>query len=299
MAGFIKEIIRDILKPARPMTEEERRLARIENTQREIRTLNAKNYKLESDIRGIKFAKKIMLSVIGFGGIVNVFTNFSLIIFLGLMIGYGIIAEVFKFAENDAKAKIEFNKKSIEYLSGNMDAFGAAPNHENISRNMTDEELKKGPVIDADIITETSEETSTPSDKYLNSIPEAKEAFDRVDELEDIVFSLGSFDNDLYSLFKPAVESATRTVELIQQDKNRETKAYKFYNYVEILYKWANDLEGLYKKGVYSSLLINVKEQAKKALPNLQRKINDEYYKLINPTIMDLESEMEMMSNEL
>lgn len=291
--GFIKDIVKEIIGPTRPLTEQELKIKRIENTQNEIKVLENKIFKEERDIEGIKFASKIMTMIFTFGGIIGLFQG-KWILLLSAIFASAFFSEVFKFARKDTEKKIENLKMKVSSLRKIL-----GENSENIfNKNMSDEDLKNGPVIDADIVTETREEVIE-SDQYLDSIPEAKLAFDRVDDLNTIIFSIGSHDNELYSLFKPAVEAAERTADLIQQDKNREKMAYKYYNYVEILYKWANDLNGLYSKDVYDSLLTNVKQQAKTALPNLQRKINDEYYKLINPTIMDLESEMEMMSNEL
>lgn len=291
--GFIKDIVKEIIGPTRPLTEQELKIKRIENTQNEIKVLENKIFKEERDIEGIKFASKIMTMIFTFGGIIGLFQG-KWILLLSAIFASAFFSEVFKFARKDTEKKIENLKMKVSSLRKIL-----GENSENIfNKNMSDEDLKNGPVIDADIVTETREEVIE-SDQYLDSIPEAKLAFDRVDDLSTIIFSIGSHDNELYSLFKPAVEAAERTADLIQQDKNREKMAYKYYNYVEILYKWANDLNGLYSKDVYDSLLTNVKQQAKTALPNLQRKINDEYYKLINPTIIDLESEMEMMSNEL
>jgi len=82
------------------------------------------------------------------------------------------------------------------------------------------------------------------------------------------------------------------------QTMANQTKLYLYYNYVETLFDWASNLLELEKNDVYDSLLVNVKSNAQKALPILQAKIDKEYFKLVNPKIMDLEAEMEVMSKE-
>ena len=164
--------------------------------------------------------------------------------------------------------------------------------------------------VDAEIIREYPNQDQTKVDKeeftkaestaknHPGTIKEAKDAFEMLDKLEGTIRALEGHDHEIGILFRNAYQSAVKTADFIRENPSAESKMYLYYNHVDTLYDWAENLLELENNDVYESLLVNVKNNARKALPILQGKIDKEYFKLVNPKIMDLEAEMEVMSKE-
>lgn len=154
-------------------------------------------------------------------------------------------------------------------------------------------------IVDAEIIEEYPEAQQGPEPTAsFGTIKEAQEAYAMMDKLEEIIASLEVHDREVGVLFRNAYEAAAKVADLLSVNPAIESKMYLYYNHVETLHDWAVNLLELENKDVYDSLLVNVKNNARKALPILQAKIDKEYFKLVNPKIMDLEAEMEVMSKE-
>ena len=130
------------------------------------------------------------------------------------------------------------------------------------------------------------------------TLKEAQATFELLDKLDGITTDLVGYDHEIGTLFQNVYQSALKTADFIRENPALESRVYLFYNHVDTLHDWAENLLELEKTDVYESLLVNVKTNARKALPVLQAKIDKEYFKLVNPKIMDLEAEMEVMSKE-
>lgn len=144
----------------------------------------------------------------------------------------------------------------------------------------------------------SADSAKTPKPGSTGTIKEAQETFRMLDNLAEIISALEGHDHEIGILFRNAYDSAQKVAELIRENPANETRMYLYYNHVDTLFDWAENLLELERNDVYESLLVNVKNNARKALPVLQAKIDKEYFKLVNPKIMDLEAEMEVMSKE-
>ena len=267
----------------------------------ENKLMKAKKEKrsLESSYTNLKSFSKVNGTIAG----LFIFYNMIRWSWIGILIaiGYQVISDVFiKDRLKNMKRQLELAdteilklEKSLEnmYISGDTD-----PTYQS--------ERSKKPYVDAEIIREytdedvADEEEATPEMPSQGSIQEAQQAFDMLDQLGDIIMDLKSHDPAIGALFDNTYQSARKVADFMGQTMANQTKLYLYYNYVETLFDWASNLLELEENDVYDSLLVNVKSNAQKALPILQAKINKEYFKLVNPKIMDLEAEMEVMSKE-
>lgn len=267
----------------------------------ENKLMKAKKEKrsLESSYTNLKSFSKVNGTIAG----LFIFYNMIRWSWIGILIaiGYQVISDVFiKDRLKNMKRQLELAdteilklEKSLEnmYISGDTD-----PTYQS--------ERSKKPYVDAEIIREytdedvADEEEATPEMPSQGSIQEAQQAFDMLDQLGDIIMDLKSHDPAIGALFDNTYQSARKVADFMGQTMANQTKLYLYYNYVETLFDWASNLLELEENDVYDSLLVNVKSNAQKALPILQAKIDKEYFKLVNPKIMDLEAEMEVMSKE-
>ena len=267
----------------------------------ENKLMKAKKEKrsLESSYTNLKSFSKVNGTIAG----LFIFYNMIRWSWIGILIaiGYQVISDVFiKDRLKNMKRQLELAdteilklEKSLEnmYISGDTD-----PTYQS--------ERSKKPYVDAEIIREytdedvADEEEATPEMPSQGSIQEAQQAFDMLDQLGDIILDLKSHDPAIGALFDNTYQSARKVADFMSQTMANQTKLYLYYNYVETLFDWASNLLELEENDVYDSLLVNVKSNAQKALPILQAKIDKEYFKLVNPKIMDLEAEMEVMSKE-
>lgn len=267
----------------------------------ENKLMKAKKEKrsLESSYTNLKSFSKVNGTIAG----LFIFYNMIRWSWIGILIaiGYQVISDVFiKDRLKNMKRQLELAdteilklEKSLEnmYISGDTD-----PTYQS--------ERSKKPYVDAEIIREytdedvADEEEATPEMPSQGSIQEAQQAFDMLDQLGDIILDLKSHDPAIGALFDNTYQSARKVADFMGQTMANQTKLYLYYNYVETLFDWASNLLELEENDVYDSLLVNVKSNAQKALPILQAKIDKEYFKLVNPKIMDLEAEMEVMSKE-
>lgn len=282
------------------LTKEEREQLKIEERKKEIIQLNRKRYNIKTSMNLFKMMRNIVESVLGLA----IFYNFITLHFTAAFICIGgviVTTQIFSFIKRQSKDKLTFIDQEIQYLNGeigieDLNSFNKEKYKDNNSENL----IKEKNVYDAEIVEDDEEtEVYNATSKYSEFVPEAQKAFIELEELNNIIYGIASHDNELYILFRNTYNLANKTADLIKVEKLRENRAYKFYNYVDMLFKWAKELNDLYSKDVYESLLTNLKTEAKSALPILQSKINGEYYKLVNPQIMDLESEMNMMSKEV
>lgn len=165
---------------------------------------------------------------------------------------------------------------------------------EKIEKDFVVEDVDKTKAVPKDVPKE-----DTGEDRYPGSTKEAIVAYVNLEKISEMLPELAEHDQSTSKLFQDVFDAAMKTAKLIHGDKDKENRGFIFYNQVETLEKWLRGVLDLEKKEVYDSLLKNVKEKAKLALPKLQEKINKEYFKFINPDIMDLESEMTVMSKEV
>ena len=254
---------------------------------------------LESSYSNLKSFSKVNGTIAG----LFIFYNIIRWSWIGILIaiGYQVISDVFiKDRLKNMKKQLELAdteilklEQSLEnmYISGDTD-----PAYQS--------ERSKKTYVDAEIIREYKDEDeidaeeATPEMPSQGSIQEAQQAFEMLDQLGDIILDLKSHDPAIGALFDNTYQSARKVADFMGQTMANQTKLYLYYNYVETLFDWASNLLELEENDVYDSLLVNVKSNAQKALPILQAKIDKEYFKLVNPKIMDLEAEMEVMSKE-
>ncbi|MFZ2258221.1 MAG: hypothetical protein WAV55_08835 [Clostridiaceae bacterium] len=298
-----------------PTTREDAQLRKSQNM---LAKLTREKNDLESSLVNLKTLKKVNDTVSGLFIAFN-FIRFS---FLGiaLAIGYNTISTAFlKGRQNLLKTKIGQWDQQILKLESNI---------EQQMFNVANEETKVGPsakgaggaksagtakkYVDAEIIHEypnqdqvkpepqTYRRTDNQTKPSANTgtIKEAQVTFEMLDKLEGITQELEGFDHEIGILFQNVYQAALKTADFIRENPTLESRMYLFYNHVDTLHDWAENLLELERNDVYESLLVNVKTNARKALPVLQAKIDREYFKVVNPKIMDLEAEMEVMSKE-
>ena len=254
---------------------------------------------LESSYSNLRSFSKVNGTIAG----LFIFYNMIRWSWIGILvaIGYQVISEVFiKERLKNMKKQLEFSETEILKLEKSLETMYISGTTDTAYQS----EGSPKPYVDAEIIREYSnedeqeEEEATPEMPSQGSIQEAQEALDMLDQLGDIILNLKSHDPVIGALFDNTYQSARKVADFMGQTMANQTKLYLYYNYVETLFDWASNLLELEENDVYESLLVNVKSNAQKALPVLQAKIDKEYFKLVNPKIMDLEAEMEVMSKE-
>lgn len=278
-----------------PATREDARLKKSKNM---LAKLSKEKRSMEESHETLKTLKKVNGVV---SGLIIAFNaiNFS---FFGLFaaIAYNVISN--SFLEN----RLKIVKRRIK--EWDQDILGL---ESTIEEQMAQVASEKNTVngtryVDAEIINEypnqdtaeTGGEEPKEEPARKATVKEAADSYQMLDKLPAIVTELESHDHEVGTLFRNAYQSAEKVAGLLQENPGFEPKMYLYYNNVETLYDWAENLLELEKNDVYESLLVNVKTNARKALPVLQAKIDKEYYKIVNPKIMDLEAEMEVMSKE-
>lgn len=278
-----------------PATREDARLKKSKNM---LAKLSKEKRSMEESHETLKTLKKVNGVV---SGLIIAFNaiNFS---FFGLFaaIAYNVISN--SFLEN----RLKIVKRRIK--EWDQDILGL---ESTIEEQMAQVASEKNTVngtryVDAEIINEypnqdtaeTGGEEPKEEPARKATVKEAADSYQMLDKLSGIVIELESHDHEVGTLFRNAYQSAEKVAGLLQENPGFEPKMYLYYNNVETLYDWAENLLELEKNDVYESLLVNVKTNARKALPVLQAKIDKEYYKIVNPKIMDLEAEMEVMSKE-
>ncbi|PKK39511.1 hypothetical protein ABB02_01225 [Clostridiaceae bacterium JG1575] len=274
---------------------------RLEKTKYKMTLLKREIRSLEKRLLNLKTLIKINSSVSGLVILFN-FIRFSWTgIFLA--IGYNVVSNIIL---NSRKTHL---KQSMDHSEEDMKAL-AESLEEMLARQVTPTDpVPEDSYVDAEIIEENvaQESVQEPSQKagsFGNSsdpfgvFNEAQVAYARLEELRPMVREMEQHDREMAVLFQNAWQSAVKVGNYIKDDREKEGRSFRFFNQVETLYEWTQGLLDLERSEVYDSLMVNVKANAQKALPVLQAKIDNEYYKLINPKIMDLEAEMEVMSKE-
>lgn len=272
---------------------------KVKKTENMLAKLTKEKRSLENSYDNLKSFSKINGTIAGLFIVYNVI-RFS---WIGIMIaiGYSAISDVF------IKDRLKSMKKRIQIWD--TEILSLQTSLEEMRLSGTTDQSYKGegsakPYVDAEIIEEypdtdqVDEEAPQPETPSHGTIQEAQQAFDMLDQLDGIISSLELHDREIGSLFRNTYQSARKVSNFMGQNPANQTKLYLYYNHVETLYDWAENLLELENNDVYESLLVNVKNNARKALPILQAKIDKEYFKLVNPRIMDLEAEMEVMSKE-
>ncbi len=273
--------------------------ARLKKSQSMLTKLSKEKRSMEDSYETLKTVRKVNGVV---SGLIIAFNaiNFS---FFGLFaaIAYNVISS--SFIEN----RIKIMKRRIK--EWDKDILSLESTIEDQMAQVASEKNTVGGTryVDAEIINEypnqdrtasNSEEPAEEEPVRKASVQEAADCYEMLDRLPDIVTELEEHDHEVGPLFRNAYESAAKVSNLLKENPGFEPKMYLYYNNVETLYDWAENLLELERTDVYESLLVNVKSNARKALPVLQAKIDKEYFKIVNPKIMDLEAEMEVMSKE-
>ncbi len=279
-----------------PATRED---ARLKKSQNMLAKLSKEKRSMEESKETLKTLKKVNGVV---SGLIIAFNaiNFS---FFGLFaaIAYNVISN--SFLENRikiVKRRIQEWDKDILSLESTIE--------EQMAQVASEKNSEEGTrYVDAEIINEyPNQDTQAAGGEDVKeaetmrraTVKEAEDSYRMLDKLPELVSELESHDHEVGILFRNTYQSAAKVAGLLQENPGYEPKMYLYYNNVETLYDWAENLLELEKNDVYESLLVNVKTNARKALPVLQAKIDKEYYKIVNPKIMDLEAEMEVMSKE-
>lgn len=220
--------------------------------------------------------------------------NFSFLNLFASMAIIGLVDSVSSENKKLLKKRLERTEEEIRQLETRLQALeGDAPKVD----PYTGKEYVEAQGVE---VVEEEEEAQCPIDPdEAERIPEAVKAFRQLEELPDIIKELASHDYETAKLFENSFKSAGKVAQVIQGRKEIENRAYLYYNNVDTLYEWSNNLLDLERKDVYDSLLVNLRAKAQKALPVLQHKFDAEYYRLVNPTIRDLEAEMDVMSKEV
>lgn len=273
--------------------------ARLKKSQSMLTKLSKEKRSMEDSYETLKTVRRVNGVV---SGLIIAFNaiNFS---FFGLFaaIAYNVISS--SFIEN----RIKIMKRRIK--EWDKDILSLESTIEDQMAQVASEKNTVGGTryVDAEIINEypnqdrtasNSEEPAEEEPVRKASVQEAADCYEMLDRLPDIVTELEEHDHEVGPLFRNAYESAAKVSNLLKENPGFEPKMYLYYNNVETLYDWAENLLELERTDVYESLLVNVKSNARKALPVLQAKIDKEYFKIVNPKIMDLEAEMEVMSKE-
>lgn len=292
-----------------PQTREDAQLRKSQNM---LAKLTKEKNDMQSSYENMKSLAKVNDTISGLLIVFN-FIRFSIPGIL-LSIGYNVVSKAFLSGRvNLLKTRItQWDdqilrlESSIEQQMMRVASEGPAGNPAPQSTAGT---AKK--YVDAEILHEYPNQDQTPPETAsyrrtdtaskpapAGTIKEAKEAFDMLNRLEGIITALESHDHEIGVLFRNAYNAADKVADFIRENAAVESRMYLFYNHVDTLHDWAENLLELENNDVYESLLVNVKNNARKALPVLQAKIDKEYFKLVNPKIMDLEAEMEVMSKE-
>lgn len=261
--------------------------SRIDNLEKKIAKENRSSRTLKT-----MMGSNLAITILGFFIFSHFLPNLAFLawiyfIFSGSVFGLGV---------NNSKERIKEYKREIEKLEKKLKDLNDRPD---ISTSPYDLEPKDtGTESGDDTFIDAETERAEAIAKYKNSIREAALTYGRMDMLKDITDEIKNKDQGLGALFDNAYMAALKVRQLIEGDKDKENKAFMFYNHVETLHKWGVGVYNLFDAEVYDSLLTNIRSQAEKAIPVLQEKINAEYYKLVYPSIMDIEAEMEVMSKE-
>lgn len=278
------------------LTKEELKLRKTENM---LAKLTKERNALERSFDNLKSFSRINSTLAGLFVVYN-FIRFSWVGIL-VAIGYSVISEGF------IKDKLKSMTKRIKAWDGEIGSLQSTVDQLRLG-NASDQGSNgtQKAYVDAEIIQEypnqdevepaQAEPKAPPTAQ--GTIQEARQAFAMLEKLDGIIFALENHDREIGSLFRNTYQSAMKVADFMKQNAADETKLYLFYNHVETLHDWSEGLLELENNDVYDSLLVNVKTNARKALPILQAKIDKEYFKLVNPMIMDLEAEMEVMSKE-
>lgn len=297
-----------------PQTREDAQLRKSQNM---LAKLTKEKNSLESSYENLKSLSKVNDTV---SGLIIVF-NFIRFSFTGvfLSIAYNVVSKAFLSGRlNLLKSRIGQWDQQIMRLESTIEqqmlhvaGEGTTGSASTVGPQAAQGTAKK--YVDAEIIREypnqdqphgqetyrrTDQTAKTSKPGSTGTIKEAQEAFKMLDRLEDIITALEGHDHETGILFRNAYASADKAADFIRENPSVESRMYLYYNHVDTLFDWAENLLELERNEVYESLLVNVKNNARKALPVLQAKIDKEYYKLVNPKIMDLEAEMEVMSKE-
>ena len=278
------------------LTKEELKLKKTENM---LVKLTKERNALERSFDNLKSFSRINSTLAGLFVVYN-FIRFSWVGIL-VAIGYSVISEGF------IKDKLKSMTKRIKVWDGEILSLQATVDQLKLGNADQGSNGAQKAYVDAEIIQEypnqdeaepAAEAESAATQTAQGTIQEARQAFAMLEKLDGIIFALENHDREIGSLFRNTYQSAMKVADFMKQNAANETKLYLFYNHVETLHDWSEGLLELENNDVYDSLLVNVKTNARKALPILQAKIDKEYFKLVNPMIMDLEAEMEVMSKE-
>lgn len=301
-----------------PATREDAQLRKSQNM---LAKLTKEKNGLESSYENLKSLRKVNDTISGLFIVFN-FIRFSIPGIL-LSIGYNVVSKAFisgrlnllktRIGQWDQQiirleSTIEQQMLNVADEGGNGSSYAQSS-----SRAEAGGTAKR--YVDAEIIREyhNQEQPNGEAPTYRKTEPatksatkattagtlkEAQQTFELLAKLDGITTALVGYDHEIGTLFQNVYQSALKTADFIRENPALESRVYLFYNHVDTLHDWAENLLELEKTDVYESLLVNVKTNARKALPVLQAKIDKEYFKLVNPKIMDLEAEMEVMSKE-
>lgn len=295
-SNWIKDMLQTLgIGVDKPATPED---ARLKKSQNMLAKLSKEKRSMEESHETLKTVKKVNGVI---SGLIIAF-NAIYFSFFGLFaaIAYSVISN--SFLEN----RIKIMKRRIK--EWDKDILGLETTIEEQMAQMASEKntVNGTPYVDAQIINEfpnqdkvqDAEQEPRGEPVRRATVKEAENSYQMLEKLPEIVSQLESHDHEVGTLFRNAYQSAAKVADLLVENPEFEPKMYLFYNNVERLYDWAENLLELERNNVYESLLVNVKGNARKALPVLQAKIDKEYFKIVNPKIMDLEAEMEVMSKE-
>lgn len=291
----------------------------IREIENEIAQLQYKLDKEELDLMKVKRRSNFLNSL---SGISFLFGLFILHSFWGAVIASAIISSIansehsrkieLKNSLSSGKARLERKKIQLAELRRTL-GHNSSQYFENINEEDMTKEYKEVYVNNKDNREDTPAENSPETiaeeaskeeviegaDRYPGSTIEAIKAYVNLEKISEMLPKLRDHDNITAQYLQDAFDSAMKVAKFIHGDMGKENRGFIFYNQVETLEKWTRGILELESKDVYDSLLVNVKEKVKIAVPKLQEKINKEYYKFVNPDIMDLESEMTVMSKEV
>lgn len=294
-SNWIKDMLQTLgLELDLGLNKEDLKLKKTENM---LAKITKEKRSMENSYDNLKSFSKVNSTISG----LFIFYNIIRFSWIGLIIaiGYNVISETFiKDRLKSMKKRIALWDEEILGLKASIDEMKLTGTTDSYGKSSPG---PGKPYVDAEIIQEypnqdTEEPVAEPSSQ--GTIQEAREAYAMLEKLETITASLDQHDHEMGSLFRNTLNSAQKVADFMKQNPANETKLYLFYNHVETLHDWGEGLLELENNEVYDSLLVNVKANARKALPILQAKIDKEYFKLVNPKIMDLEAEMEVMSKE-
>lgn len=296
--NWVKDIVETVVlgsvgERARESYEKNRRQMQIRKRQNEVATLR-------KEIHGHQDALAFWKGIGKYEGLVQGILFFSMIFDFSLwkfflLIGFSGVFEAVKSAgKNYAKRKIRQKEDEISLIEAEIRQ----------SESILQDGVvgPSGAYVEANVVEsekEMEEEEVQQTGSRRPLIAEAVKGYQQLNEMEDLCIELTNRDHSLGQLFNNAYTSAYKVGELIYEKPDLENRAYRFFANVNTLHGWAEDLVELQKKGVYDTLLVNVRDKATKALPVLQRKFDDEYLRLVSPTLRDLEAEMDVMSKEV